>query len=90
MSRDSLYQQLRGHLAYLNLAAAAEALPAELDNATKAKQTHTEFLERLLRDRGRPPPRPAATPGRCGSPNFPAPGGSTTSTSPRSPPSTQR
>ena len=27
MSRDTLYQQLRGHLAYLKLAAAAEALP---------------------------------------------------------------
>jgi len=27
MSEDSIYQQLRGHLAYLRLAAAAEALP---------------------------------------------------------------
>src|SRR2546426_25578 len=33
MSRDSIYQQLRTHLAYLNLAAAAEALPAALDHA---------------------------------------------------------
>jgi len=48
MSRDSLYQQLRGHLAYLKLTAAAEALPAELDTAMKTKATHTEFLERLL------------------------------------------
>jgi DNA replication protein DnaC len=48
MSRDSLYQQLRGHLAYLKLTAAAEALPAELDAAMKSKATHTEFLERLL------------------------------------------
>lgn len=30
MSRDNLYQQLRGHLAYLKLTAAAEALPGEL------------------------------------------------------------
>lgn len=48
MSRDTLYQQLRGHLAYLKLTAAAEALPAELDTAMKQKATHTEFLERLL------------------------------------------
>lgn len=48
MSRDTLYQQVRGHLAYLKLAAAAEALPAQLDTAIKTKATHTEFLERLL------------------------------------------
>lgn len=48
-SRDSLYQQLRSHLAYLQLTAAAEALPAALDRATKSKQNHTEFLEALLR-----------------------------------------
>ena len=48
MSRDSLYQQLRGHLTYLKLTTAAEALPAELDTAMKSKATHTEFLERLL------------------------------------------
>lgn len=48
MSRDSLYQQLRGHLAYLKLGAAAEALPAALDRARKEKQNPTEFLEQLL------------------------------------------
>jgi DNA replication protein DnaC len=48
MSRDSLYQQLRSHLAYLKLSAAAEALPAALDHAGKSKQNHTEFLEALL------------------------------------------
>jgi DNA replication protein DnaC len=48
MTRDSIYQQLRGHLAYLNLSAAAEALPAALDQATKTKQSHTTFLEQLL------------------------------------------
>jgi DNA replication protein DnaC len=48
MSRDTLYQQVRSHLAYLKLAAAAEALPGELDQAMKQKATHTEFLERLL------------------------------------------
>ena len=48
MSENSTYQRLRGHLAYLRLAAAAEALPAELDHAAKAKLGHTAFLERLL------------------------------------------
>ena len=48
MTAASVYQQLRGHLAYLKLAAAAEALPGELDHATKAELSHTAFLERLL------------------------------------------
>ena len=45
---NSLYQQLRGHLAYLKLEAAAEALPAQLDAAQKQKLNHTEFLEQLM------------------------------------------
>ncbi|MCY3619793.1 MAG: IS21-like element helper ATPase IstB [Acidimicrobiaceae bacterium] len=45
---DSLYQQLRSHLAYLKLGAAAEALPAALDRAHKHNQNPTEFLEGLL------------------------------------------
>ena len=48
MSRDTLYQNVRSHLAYLKLTAAAEALPGELDTAMKQKATHTEFLDRLL------------------------------------------
>jgi hypothetical protein len=48
MSDDSIYQQLRGHLATLRLVAAAEALPAELDYAAQMKLGHTAFLERLL------------------------------------------
>ena len=48
MSENSTYQKLRGHLAYLRLAAAAEALPGELDYAAKEKLGHTAFLERLL------------------------------------------
>ena len=48
MSEDSIYQTLRGHLAYLRLAAAAEALPGELDHAKANKLGHTAFLERLL------------------------------------------
>ena len=46
---DSLYQQLRGHLAYLKLSAAAEALPTQLERAHTDKTGHTEFLEALLR-----------------------------------------
>ena len=48
MSEASIYQQLRGHLAYLRLTAAAEALPGELDHAAAEKLGHTAFLERLL------------------------------------------
>jgi DNA replication protein DnaC len=48
VSEDSIYQTLRSHLAYLRLAAAAEALPGELDHAKSNKLGHTAFLERLL------------------------------------------
>ena len=48
MSEQSTYQRLRSHLAYLRLAAAAEALPAELEHAAANKLGHTAFLERLL------------------------------------------
>ena len=48
MSKDSLYQQLRSHLAYLKLAAAAEALPPHLEAARRNDIGHTEFLEGLL------------------------------------------
>ncbi|MDE0601254.1 MAG: ATP-binding protein [bacterium] len=37
------------HLAYLNLAAAAEALPTHLERARQNRAGHTEFLEELLR-----------------------------------------
>ena len=48
MSGGSEYQQLRAHLAFLRMTAAAESLPGELDHAIKAKLTHQGFLERLL------------------------------------------
>ena len=48
MSDASIYQQLRGHLAELRLTAAAEALPAALDQASASNLSHTAFLERLL------------------------------------------
>jgi DNA replication protein DnaC len=47
-SEVSVYQLLRGHLAELRLAAAAEALPAALDHASASNLSHTAFLERLL------------------------------------------
>ncbi len=46
--KDSLYQQLRSHLAYLKLSAAAEALPVQIDAARDTAISHTEFLEALL------------------------------------------
>jgi DNA replication protein DnaC len=48
VSDNSLYQEARSHLAYLRMAAAAEALPAELEYAAAQKLGHTAFLERLL------------------------------------------
>jgi DNA replication protein DnaC len=48
VSTSSEYQRLRAHLAFLRLGAAAETLPALLEEATKAKLTHTTLLERLL------------------------------------------
>ena len=50
MKESSDYQRLRSHLAFLRMGAASEALPALLDEATKAasKLTHQAFLERLL------------------------------------------
>jgi DNA replication protein DnaC len=48
VAKNSVYQQLRSHLAYLRLGAAAEALPAELDRARSEDLSHSAFLERLL------------------------------------------
>ncbi len=48
MSEASVYQQLRGHLATLRLAAAAEALPGVLEQAQTEALGHTAVLERLL------------------------------------------
>jgi len=48
MSERSDYQKLRAHLAFLRMAAAAEALPGLLDEAIKTKLTNQAFLERLL------------------------------------------
>ena len=48
MNKHATYQQLRGHLAYLKLTAAAEQLPAALESAEKTKPGYTQFLHDLL------------------------------------------
>lgn len=48
MNEASVYQSLRGHLATLRLAAAAEALPTVLEEARAENLGHTAMLERLL------------------------------------------
>jgi DNA replication protein DnaC len=47
-SEPTAYQQLREHLAYLQLSAAAENLPTELDRGLKERASVTHVLERLL------------------------------------------
>ena len=73
MSKDSVYQQLRGHLAYLKLAATAEALPAHLEAARRSDIGHTEFLEGLLGGLRSKLPKPAAGTARIRFANFPTP-----------------
>jgi DNA replication protein DnaC len=48
VTEQSAYQELRAHLSYLRLNAAAEILPEELEQAAKNNLGHTEFLRRLL------------------------------------------
>jgi DNA replication protein DnaC len=48
VNTHATYQQLRGHLAYLKLAAAAEHLPAALERAERDKPGYTQFLHDLL------------------------------------------
>ena len=48
MREQGVYQQLRSHLAYLRLGAAAEQLAPTLEQADKEQLSHTRFLERLL------------------------------------------
>ena len=49
MSTDTLYQQLRGHLHYLKLAAIAEQLAPALEHAERDRPGYTEFLHNLLK-----------------------------------------
>ena len=48
MSSDTIYQQLREHLHYLGLRAAADTLAPALENAEKTKPGYTQFLHDLL------------------------------------------
>jgi hypothetical protein len=48
MNASSDYQKLRAHLAFLRMTAAAEALPALLEEAVKNKLSSQALLERLL------------------------------------------
>jgi DNA replication protein DnaC len=48
VNKHATYQQLRGHLAYLKLAAAAEHPPAALKAAERDKPGYTQFLHHLL------------------------------------------
>jgi DNA replication protein DnaC len=48
MKEQGVYQQLRSHLAYLRLGAAAEQLAGALEHAERDKPSYTRFLERLL------------------------------------------
>lgn len=45
--RHAGYQELRSHLAYLNLSAAAEALPGALERAQEESPSYTNFLREL-------------------------------------------
>ena len=69
MSENSTYQKLRGHLAYLRLAAAAEALPAELDHAAKRSSATPRSWNGSSTSKS-PPPKPAATPAWNASPRY--------------------
>jgi DNA replication protein DnaC len=48
VKEQGVYQQLRSHLAYLRLGAAAEQLAVVLEDADKRKPSYTRFLEQLL------------------------------------------
>jgi DNA replication protein DnaC len=49
MTSDTLYEQLRGHLHYLKLAAVADALAPALEHAERDRPGYTEFLTGLLK-----------------------------------------
>jgi hypothetical protein len=88
MSEASTYQALRGHLAALRLAAAAEALPRLLDEAKAGRWSSTALLERLFAlEVEAAGARRHATLARLAC--LPLPGGSLTSTSRPSPRSTK-
>ncbi len=78
------YQRLRGHLAYLKLTAAAEALPALLDAARDEQLTALDALEKLMGIEAEATAARKLT-ARLHFAALPARGGSRTTTSPPSP-----
>ena len=86
MGPDTIYQQFRSHLAYLKLGAAADALAPALEAAERDKPGYTQFLHDLLAKRSPRQSNVASTAG-CGSPGPPPTRHSSSSTSPRNPPS---
>ena len=92
MSADTLYEQLRGHLHYLKLAAVAEQLAPALERAERDRPGYTEFIAGLLetevdateqRRLQGPTTRPHRPPTRWGIPIV-APGDFPSSLTPRS------
>jgi len=49
MSTNTLYEQLRGHLHYLKLAAIADQLAPALEHAQREQPGYTEFLQALMK-----------------------------------------
>ena len=52
MNRQSIYQQLRSHLAYLGLPAAAEALPEQLEKSPPGRHRPYRVHRGAAADRG--------------------------------------
>ena len=78
------YQRLRGHLAYLKLNAAIEALPALLDEARDGQLGVLDALERLMGTEAAAEARKLASRLHTGQ-RSPPPSGWRTTTSPPSP-----
>ena len=67
VNKHATYQQLRGHLAYLKLTAAAEQLPAALEAAERPSPATPSSCTTCSTSRS-PQPANAASPAGCGSP----------------------
>ncbi len=50
MSKDTSYQRVRSHLAYLKLQSAAERLAPALEAAERDRPAYADFLDGLLGD----------------------------------------
>ena len=88
MSADTIYQQLRGHLAYLKLGAAADQLAQALEAAERDKPGYTQFLHDLLATEVAASEQRRLDGRMRFSRSSPPTKRSSSSTSPRNPPST--